>query len=157
MIGMSYIPNQLPKMIADTGIFQRCLMFIRKVPIDEQNEMRSQLAYEFGTRSNSELPVVQFGNEIIKIYSQLKKRFDEVGGDAYETVKFGKGFNDALYNETWKFQHYVHRTRPAIMAIANNFITRMQVTMVRLAVLSCVVESATMRKKEMRYVVTDTE
>jgi hypothetical protein len=130
-------------------------MYIRKVPIEEQNSMRSQLSYEFGTRSNSEVPVVQYGNEIIKVYTQLRKRFDEVGGDAYETVKFGKGFNDALYNETWKFQHYVHRTRPAIMAIANNFITRMQVTMVRLAVLSCIVESATMRKKEMRYVVTE--
>ena len=155
MIGMSYIPNLLPKMIADTGIFQRCLMYIREVPIDEQNEMRSQLSYDYGIRENHELPIVRYGNDFIKIYEQLRKRFDEVDGEAYNTVKFGKGFNDALYNETWKFQHYVQRTRPAIMAIANNFITRMQVTMVRLAVLSCIVESTTMRKKEMRYVVTE--
>lgn len=155
MIGMSYIPKILDKMIADTGIFQRCLMYIREVPIGEQNEMRSGLAYDYGIRENHELPIVKYGNEFIKVYDALKKRFDEVDGEAYDTVKFGKGFNDALYNETWKFQHYVQRTRPAIMAIANNFITRMQTTMVRLAVLSCIVESTTMRNKDARYVVTE--
>lgn len=65
-----------------------------------------------------------------------------------------KGFNDALKNEAWKMRNHITNTRPAVMDIASNFITRMLGTMTRISVLCCIAESAYMKDKSKRYIVT---
>lgn len=150
----TYIPVMLAKLIAEKGIMQRCIIFIYEVPISLQDEMRDRWVDEVGTIVNRDLPIVRHGNEFVKIYDALKIHYEANGSDPETTIKFGKGFNDALKNESWKMRNYITNSRPAVMDIASNFITRMLATMTRVAVLCCIAESAYMRDTNKRYIVT---
>ncbi len=57
-------------------------------------------------------------------------------------------------NETKKFEQFVQSSRPAVLDLANNFITRMQGNMGKMAVLCCIAEAPTIKNKENRYVAT---
>tara|TARA_B100000029_G_C17598028_1_gene964857 strand:+ start:2697 stop:4250 length:1554 start_codon:yes stop_codon:yes gene_type:complete len=150
----TYIPTTLAKLIAEKGIMQRCLIFIFEVPISLQDEMRDKWIDAVGTIENRDLPIVKHGNEFVKIYDALKEHYEENGSNPETTIKFGKGFNDALKNEAWKMRNHITNTRPAVMDIASNFITRMLGTMTRISVLCCIAESAYMKDKSKRYIVT---
>ena len=150
----TYIPVMLAKLIAEKGIMQRCLIFIFEVPISLQDEMRDKWIDAIGTIENRDLPIVKHGNEFVKIYDALKIHYEENGSNPETTIKFGKGFNDALKNEAWKMRNHITNSRPAVMDIASNFITRMLSMMTRVAVLCCIAESAYMRDKNNRYIVT---
>ncbi len=166
----SYIPKTLTQVIAETGLLQRCLIYIREVPISEQNEIRRMLSYDYGTISDTQTPINKFGDAFIEIYETLKQRYDAepllINDNMTESqlkeaevirkkniVTFGKGVDDTINNETNKFEDFVHDSRPAVLEIANNFITRMQVSMVRLAVLSCIAEAPRLPEKD-RFILT---
>jgi len=156
MWATSYIPKSLPHAITETGAMQRSLIYIREVPISEQNYVRNKIADSYGVIEDADTPIAGFAGSFVKIFETLKQHYEETGEDPLRTITFGKGFNDAVKNETWKFQNFVQGSRPAVMEIANNFITRMQGMMVKLAVLSCIAESGTtIRKKENRFIVTE--
>jgi len=156
MWATSYIPKTLTGAITETGAMQRSLIYIREVPISEQNYVRNKIADSYGVIEDADTPIMGFAGSFVKIYETLKQHYEETGEDPLRTITFGKGFNDAVKNETWKFQNFVQGSRPAVMEIANNFITRMQGMMVKLAVLSCIAESGTtIKKKENRFIVTE--
>tara|TARA_R100000030_G_scaffold99195_2_gene89997 strand:- start:2049 stop:3599 length:1551 start_codon:yes stop_codon:yes gene_type:complete len=156
MWATTYIPKTLTHAITETGAMQRSLIYIREVPISEQNYVRNKIADAYGVIDDAQTPIDGFAGSFVKIYDTLKKHYEETGEDPLRTITFGKGFNDAIKNETWKFQNFVQTSRPAVMEIANNFITRMQGMMVKLAVLSCIAESGTtIRNKENRFIVTE--
>ena len=166
----SYIPKTLTSVIAETGLLQRCLIYIREVPITEQNEIRETLSYDYGNIIDTQTPITNFGNAMIEIFETLKQRYDSeplvINNNMTEheikeaevlrrkkIVTYSKGVNDTIINETIKFQNFVHDSRPAVIEIANNFITRMQVSMVRLAVLSCIAEAPRLPEKD-RFILT---
>ena len=156
MWATTYIPKTLSSVITETGAMQRSMMYIREVPIEEQNMIRVKIADDYGIIEDNLKPIEEYSEIFVKIYSALKKHYDETGQDPLRTVTFAKGFGDALKHETWKFQEFVQTSRPAVMEIANNFITRMQGMMVKMAVLSCIAESGTtIRRKANRYIVTE--
>jgi hypothetical protein len=161
----SYIPKTLTTVIAETGLLQRCLIYIREVPIEEQNQIREKLSHDYGNIIDTQTPINNFGNAFVEIYETLKERYDDepliINDNMTEQqikeaevirrkkiVTFSKGVNDTIINETIKFQNFVHNSRPAVIEIANNFITRMQVSMVRLAVLSCIAEAPKLPVKD---------
>jgi hypothetical protein len=161
----SYIPKTLTSVIAETGLLQRCLIYIREVPISEQNAVRETLSNDYGRIIDTQTPINKFGDAFVEIYECLKEQYDSVpleikDGMTEEQIReaevirrkkvitFSKGVNDTITNETIKFQNFVHDSRPAVIEIANNFITRMQVSMVRLAVLSCIAEAPKLPKKD---------
>ena len=150
----TYIPKTMTSVIAETGIMQRSILYIREVPIEVQNELRQRLAATYGKRVNRKAPIEQFGNAFVKIYDTLKKRYDEVDGDSEATITFHDSFSDAVMNETKKFEQFVQSSRPAVLDLANNFITRMQGNMGKMAVLCCIAEAPTIRNKENRYIAT---
>ena len=155
MWATTYIPKTLASVITETGLMQRSIIYIREVPIEEQNDIRVKIASDYGVIEDSNSPIESDADTMIKIYETLREHYLEVN-DPLRTVTFGKGFSDAVINETWKFQEFVQTSRPRVMEIANNFITRMQGMMVKLAVLSCIAESGTtIKKKENRFIVTE--
>ena len=156
MWATTYIPKTLTHAITETGAMQRSLIYIREVPISEQNYVRNKIADSYGVIDDAQTPIDGFAGSFVKIYETLRQHYEETGEDPLRTITFGKGVNDAIKNETWKFQNFVQTSRPAVMEIANNFITRMQGMMVKLAVLSCIAESGTtIRNKENRFIVTE--
>ena len=161
----SYIPKTLTTVIAETGLLQRCLIYIREVPVSEQNAIREMLSYEYGKINDTQTPINNFGNAFVEIYDCLKEQYDSVPlkitdnmteEDIEEAevirkkqiITFTEGANDTINHETIKFQNFVQDTRPAVNEIANNFITRMQVTMTKIAMLSCIAEAPKLPKKD---------
>jgi len=153
LLAMTYIPLTMTRVIAETGLMQRSVLFIREIPIERQNELRRKVASTYGKIVDRETPVRQFGDSIIKIYDSLKQHYEESGSDATKTITYDSSFSDAIVTETQKFEKYVQSSRPAVLALANNFITRMQGSMARIAVLCCIAESPNIRTKSKRYIV----
>jgi len=101
------------------------------------------------------LPITKFANNFVKIYDALKEHYDDNGQDALTTVKWGKGVTDSLKNESWKMRNYVASARPEVFSIASNFITRLNGTLIRMAVLSAIAEAPSITDKSKRYIVTE--
>ena len=150
----TYIPTMLTTVIAEKGVMQRTLIYIREVPQHIQDELRDSIIDEVGTIINRDLPITKFANNFLLMYETLKKHFDEGDGDPLKTIKFGRGITDAIKNESWKMRNYVASSRPEVFGIASNFITRLNGTMVKMAVLSCIAEAPSLQK-EQRFIVTD--
>jgi hypothetical protein len=156
LLAMTYIPISMSKVIAETGLMQRSLLFIREVPIEKQNYLREKVAMSYGKKIDSVTPVREFGDAFIKIYETLKRHHMQVladGGHIDDVVQFDDSFSDAIITETRKFQDYVQSSRPSVLSLANNFITRMQGSMARMAVLCCIAEAPNMKLDD-RYIVT---
>ena len=150
----TYIPKTMTSVIAETGIMQRSILYIREVPIEIQNELRERLAQTYGKVVDRKAPIEQFGKAFVKIYETLMERYEEVDGDSLSTIKFHESFSDAVVNETKKFEQFVQSSRPAVLDLANNFITRMQGNMGKMAVLCCIAEAPTIKDKDKRFVAT---
>ena len=151
----TYIPKTLTNVIAEKGVIQRTLIYIKEVPQEVQDELREKVLDEVGTIKPKDAPIKKFAQNFVIIYESLRKRFDESGRDPLQTITFGKGYNDALKNESIKMRNYVANSRPEVFEIAGNFITRLNQTMTRLSVLCCIAEAPNIKDPSKRYIVTE--
>ena len=151
----TYIPKTLTNVIAEKGVIQRTLIYINEVPQEIQDELREMILDEIGTIKPRNAPIQRFANNYVLIYDALKERFEDAGRDPLHTIRFGRGFNDALKNESRKMRNYVASSRPEVFEIAGNFITRLNQTMTRLAVLCCIAEAPNIKDTEKRFIVTE--
>ena len=150
----TYIPRDLTKVIAEKGIMQRMLIYIWEVPQWTQDKIREQMITEVGTYLDSDRPIKQYANSFLVIFDTLKKRFDEVDGVAKDTIVFSPDYNEALRNEWLAMRNYVSNSRPEVLEIAGNFITRLLGTLTRLAVLCSIAEAPSISDKSKRFIVT---
>ena len=89
----------------------------------------------------------------MKIYEALDERYQEVGENSELVLSYSENFTDALMREFWSMKNYVANSRPEVLSIAGNFITRMNNHLVRMAVLCCIAEAPSIKDKSKRYVV----
>tara|TARA_R100000353_G_scaffold108229_1_gene77788 strand:- start:1104 stop:2573 length:1470 start_codon:yes stop_codon:yes gene_type:complete len=151
----TYIPKTLTNVIAEKGVIQRTLIYIQEVPQEIQDELRDMILDEIGTIKPKNAPIQKHANNFGLIYDALRERYEDAGNDPLHTIRFGRGFNDALKNESNKMRNYVSSSRPEVFEIAGNFITRLNQTMTRLAVLCCIAEAPNIKDKEKRFIVTE--
>ncbi len=151
----TYIPKTLTNVIAEKGVIQRTLIYIKEVPQEVQDELREKILDEVGTIKPMKAPIQKFAQNFVIIYDTLKEHYDETGKDAIRTITFGKGYNDALKNESIKMRNYVANSRPEVFEIAGNFITRLNQTMTRLSVLCCIAEAPNIKDRSKRFIVTE--
>nr|MDB4346203.1 hypothetical protein [bacterium] len=150
----SYIPKTLTNVVAEKGVTQRSTMFVKEIPQEVQDELRDQILDEVGFIKSTEAPIKRFAENFVIIYDNLYERFKQNGEDPLTTIQFGKGYNDALKNESYKMRNYISDSRPEVFEIAGNFITRMNQTMVRFSILCCIAEAPNIKDKSKRYIVT---
>lgn len=150
----TYIPKDLTKVIAEKGVMQRMLIYIWEVPQSIQDEIREGIIDEVGTYVDAERPIKQYANNFLIIYDLLKKRFDEVDGVARNTVVFSDEYRAALRNEWLAMRNFVSNSRPEVLDIAGNFITRLLGTLTRISVLCCIAEAPSISDESKRYIVT---
>jgi len=149
----SYIPEGLTKVISEKGVLQRMLIFIWEVPQHIQDEIRESVILEVGTKIDSVAPINKYANGFVKIYEALDERYQEVGENSELVLSYSENFTDALMREFWSMKSYVANSRPEVLSIAGNFITRMNNHLVRMAVLCCIAEAPSIKDKSKRYVV----
>lgn len=150
----TYIPKDLTKVIAEKGVMQRMLIYIWEVPQEIQDEIREGIISEVGTYIDSEKPIKQYANSLLIIYDLLKKRYEEVNYDAKKTITFSPEYRNALRNEWLAMKNYVSNSRPEVLEIAGNFITRLLGTLTRLSVLCAIAEAPSISDERKRYVVS---
>tara|TARA_R100001594_G_scaffold61103_1_gene95114 strand:- start:7328 stop:8770 length:1443 start_codon:yes stop_codon:yes gene_type:complete len=149
----SYIPEGLTKVISEKGVLQRMLIFIWEVPQHIQDEIRESVIRDVGTKIDSVAPINKYANGFIKIYEALDEKYQEVGENSELVLKYSENFTDALMREFWSMKNYIANSRPEVLSIAGNFITRMNNHLVRMAVLCCIAEAPSIKDKDKRYIV----
>tara|TARA_R110000744_G_scaffold309558_2_gene417442 strand:- start:1750 stop:3231 length:1482 start_codon:yes stop_codon:yes gene_type:complete len=152
----TYPPKHLKSVIAEKGVLQRMLVYVREVPEDEQHDMRMLQLSKSGKKEETKLDTEKFSKALFRLYKDVKARYLEVGGDPFSTMEYSDGFADALINEYQKMRDYVKSSRPEIREIAQNFMTRNNIQLLKLSVMCCVANSPNVKDKTKKFLVTPT-
>ena len=152
----TYVPKHLQAVIAEKGVLQRMLCYVREVPESEQHEMRMIQLAKAGTREEVSVPVEKFANALFVLYKTVKEHYVDCGSDPFKTITYSEGFSDALAVEYFRMRKRIENCEPHVRAIASNFMTRMLKILMKLSVLCCVASSPNIKDKTKRFVVTPT-
>ena len=153
VLAMTYPPNNLNEVIAEKGVLQRMVMYIKDVPDSAQHAMRQTQINNFGKIEEVNQPIDKYVNKLFEIYSSLKEHYDEIGGDPTRTIRFAEGFNDAMMLEYNSIRSEIRGKRAEVSKLVSNFTTRMMVNLVKLSVLTCVAHSLNIKNKDDRFIV----
>tara|TARA_Y100001951_G_C11293403_1_gene273845 strand:+ start:446 stop:1906 length:1461 start_codon:yes stop_codon:yes gene_type:complete len=151
VFGCTYIPVNLNRVIAEKGVLQRLLIYIREVPQNIQENIRVSLTEDWGIIEDTFAPTEKFSQNFVKLYDCLKERFDEVDGDPKKTVIVTKEAREALTRECHLMENYINDARPEVVGTMNTFINRTLMHMQKLAVLCCIAEAPSIIDKTKRY------
>ena len=152
IIAATFPPKHFEHTIADTGLFQRMLLYIWEVPEAIQDSIRDSIVDNFGRLREEKLPIDKYANDFLKIYELTKARCDEVG-DSAKTVSFSSDYTIALQQAKNALNSLPNTTSGQVRDIAKNFLTRLIITLGKISVLCCLAET-TSRTKATRFIVT---
>ena len=96
VIAMTYPPENLTEVIANKGVLQRMLLFVKEVPEHEQHRMRLEQLSKAGTFEVVNQPIEEFASKFYAIYTLLRNHFEANGRNPQKTVTYADSFNDAL-------------------------------------------------------------
>ena len=153
ILATTFPPKNLTASIADTGLFQRMLLYIWIVPERVQDQIRDTIVDGFGVKTEKDLPIDYYVAKILEIFELTKARFNEVKQDKNNTVTFSADFHDALRLRKNDLTNWVDTTSGPVRDVAKNFMTRLLIMLGKISVLMCVAEAPTKSKKD-RFIVT---
>jgi len=155
VFAMTYPPKNLSNVIAEKGVLQRMLLYVHEVPKSVQDKMRRTQIRTFGKKvEKTVMPIEELGERLFKIYNATKERFNEVGGDPTEVMKFSQDFEDVLLLEYDNMLRYLFNTRPEVEEIASNFTTRLLKILGKMSVLCSVASAPSITNKDHKFLVT---
>ena len=152
IIATTFPPKDFEKQIADTGLFQRMILYIWAVPEKIQDEIRNTIVDNMGVVREEELPIDKYADTLLEIYNLTRDRFGEVG-DKAKVVTFSKEFRLAMRQAKDSLNALPETTKGTVREISKNFLTRLIITMGKVSVLCCLAETLD-RKEEDRFIVT---
>ena len=152
IIATTFPPKDFEQTIAETGLFQRMMLYIWEVPEGIQDKIRDSIVVNFGKIRVEKLPIDKYANEFLKIYELTKARCEEVG-DSAKTVTFSADYTIALMQAKDALNSLPNTTSGEVRQVAKNFLTRLIITLGKISVLCCLAET-TSRTKETRFIVT---
>lgn len=152
----TYPPKKLSQLIADKGVLQRMLCYIKHVPEYEQHEMRKKQLKLAGKRTTISVDSERFSNALFEIYRDMQRHYLECGADPFETLKYSDDFADSLYLYYSQMREYIKTCAPEVRETAQNFMTRMLKILMKLSALCCVASSLEVKNPKHRYIVTKT-
>jgi hypothetical protein len=156
VLAMTYPPTNLNSVMAEKGVLQRMLVFVKEVPQYIQDEMRHEQISKAGIVEEVDAPIARFAKSFVTVYEMLRERYDEVGKDSLATITYEEGFRDALRLEYTKMNLFLQNTRPDVAKICSNFTTRLMKILIKMSVLCSVASAPSIKSKEERFVVTST-
>ena len=154
IIAMTYPPNNLNEIMAEKGVLQRMLLYVWEVPKFIQHKMRLEQIDKAGTLEEVNQPVDKYANALFKIYKEVETRFNAVGGNALNTIKYSPDFNEVLKLEYQNMNNYLWNTRGEVAEIASNFTTRLLKILIKMSVLCSVASAPSIAKEEDKFIVT---
>ena len=154
VLAMTYPPSNLADVMVRTGVLQRFLIYVKNVPEQLQDEIRRTKIRNSGSFQTVEQPIDRFADAIFKIYELLDERYREVDGQTDRVITFSPEYNDTFMLEYERLMKYIDGTRPEVRTIVSTFLNRMNDSIIRMAVLSCIASAPSITDKSKRFIVT---
>ena len=130
------------------------LLYVWEVPKFIQHKMRLEQIDKAGTLEEVDQPIDKYANALFKIYKEVEARFNSVGGNALNTIKYSPDFNEVLKLEYQNMNNYLWNTRGEVADIASNFTTRLLKILIKMSVLCSVASAPSITKEEEKFLVT---
>tara|TARA_R110001592_G_scaffold362464_2_gene676316 strand:- start:290 stop:1753 length:1464 start_codon:yes stop_codon:yes gene_type:complete len=159
----TYPPKNLQEVIADTGLLQRMVLFVRETDDAEKDQMMMNLIDAIGVDDNIDQPIEKFSNAFFKIYTTLKERNLELIQDnpnmserdiALSMVDFEPQVRDVMKYEYYNMVDYLRGVRPEVKETTEKFTARLFVNLTKMSVLMSISEAPSITDKSKRYVVS---
>ena len=149
----TYIPEKFNHLVANTGVLQRMIVYVRDVPLAVQDKMRYK-QYEYaGQALDYNAPIDDYANQFTAIYDMLFKRYVEVGGDKKQVMQYHPQFSDAVKHEYTLLIRYLRNRNPKVAKLVNNFTSRWMIILQKLSHLSCLAEAPFITEEDKRFIV----
>jgi len=149
----TYIPEKFNHLIANTGVLQRMVVYVRDVPLAVQDKMRYK-QYEYaGQALDYNAPIDEYANQFTAIYDMLFKRYEEVGGDKKQVMQYHPQYSDAIKHEYTLLIRYLRNRNPKVAKLVNNFTSRWMIILQKLSHLSCLAEAPYITDEDRRFIV----
>jgi hypothetical protein len=149
----TYVPKHLKDVIAEKGVLQRMLCYVRAVPSADQDKMRRMQLSRAGKREDNSIPSAIHADTIFTIYKKVKEQFIANGSNPFNTVKYSRYWAGALELEYDRMLNRSADCPPYVRETAENFMTRMLKILQKLSVLCCIASPPTINGGEEHYIV----
>ena len=154
LMALTFPPDQLLQTVAQKGILQRFLPYIKEVEDDSKTEMTKSVIKGFGVKPENIGPPLHLTKGILEIYKLTKARFESVGKDRLDTVTYNPDAADALQSAFDSMLEYINNVNPKIRGIIRLFEVNLLEYIAKLAVLNCVSMSKGINNPEERFIVS---
>ena len=148
----TYPPKKLAEVIAEKGVLQRMLCYVKHVSEEEQHIMRKKQLKLAGKRTTIDVDTDIFVSKLFEIYEGVKRQYLKEE-DPFNTLTYADNFGDALYVEYNKMREHIQNAPLLVKEIAQNFMTRMLKILMKFSVLCCVANSIEEKDPKKKYVV----
>ena len=129
-------------------------MYIWEVPEHIKDEIDDMVTDNFGVFEDINLPIDRYTDGFFEIYKLTKARYLEVGEEATKTIRYSKGFKEALHLRKRDLRKMVSEEDGVIRDTARTFMTRLLIMMGKISVLCCIAESKDIKDSSKRFVVS---
>lgn len=150
----TYPPKKLENVIAEKGVLQRMLCYVKHVSEEEQHIMRKKQLKLAGKRTTVNVDSQRYVDSLFEIYEGVKKQFIDNGKDPFATITYADNFGDAITFEYEKMRKHIRDAPEQVREIAQNFMTRMLKILMKFSVLCCVANSLEEDDPKKKYHVT---
>tara|TARA_R110000822_G_scaffold46818_2_gene124521 strand:- start:1123 stop:2628 length:1506 start_codon:yes stop_codon:yes gene_type:complete len=154
VLATTFPPENLDKAITETGLFQRAVLYIWEVPEHIKDEIDDMVTDNFGVFEDINLPIEDYTESFFEIYKLTKTRFNEVKDDPTKTIRYSKGFTEALHFRKRDLRRMVSEEEGVIRDTARTFMTRLLIMMGKISVLCCIAESKDIKDPKKRFMVS---
>ena len=138
VLATTFPPENLDKAITETGLFQRAVLYIWEVPEYIKDEIDDMVTDNFGVFEDINLPIDKYTEGFFEIYKLTKARFQEVKDDPTKTIRYSKGFKEALHLRKRDLRRMVSEEEG----------------MGKISVLCCIAESKDIKDPKKRFIVS---
>jgi hypothetical protein len=150
----TYIPEKLNQVIANTGVLQRMLTYVRDVPLAVQDKMRLEQYDYAGEAHDYDAPIDTFAQQFKDIYDMLYQRYESVDGDKTKVILYHPQFKDAIKYEYRLLMRYLRDRSPKVAKMANNFTSRWMIILQKLSHLCAIAEAPYITDEDRRFIVS---
>ena len=153
----TYPPKNLQDIIADTGLLQRMVLFVRETTDDEKDQMMMNLIDAIGEDEDIESPIERFSDALFKTYTTLKERQLELIQDnptwselqvAMKIVEFSPAVKDLMKYEYYNMTEFLRGVRAEVKETTDKFTARLFVNLTKLSVLMGIMEAPSIPKED---------
>ena len=118
----TYVPVNFIEVVANSGVLQRPLTFVREVTDEERRIMILTYISKIGIKNTDEMQLQRFSNHLARCYVRTHERWIERGRNAEEVMIFPDSVRDVIRQYYLWVQNDVESLRPEVKRIAESFI-----------------------------------